>query len=158
MKHDEVLQALREARAQTDAALAGLGETELVDPGVIADWSVKDVLAHLTAWEAEMVTLLAKAKRGQKPKWPATQSETDALNAKWHKENKNRPLDRVRADFQGVRQQTVRQVEGLSDQELNQKWDWLRNRTALDLIASNSFRHELEHVAQIKEWRKKKLG
>ena len=160
MTRDEVLRALQDSRAQLEAALEGLTEAQLADPGVVGDWSAKDLLAHLTTWEAELVTLLAalRARRGQKPKWPASQAEIDALNAKWHKENKNRPLDRVLADWRGVRKQTVRQVEAMSDQELAQRWPWLRNRTPLDLIAGNSFGHEAEHMEQIREWRERKLG
>ncbi len=151
MNPKDLLRALADTRAQTEAALAGLTEDQLIDPGVIGDWSVKDILAHLTAWEAELVTLLVKVKRGQKPTWP-TPTEFDDLNAKWHKETKNRPLDRVLADWRGVRKQTVRQVEGLTEADLNQKWGWLRNRVAHDLIASNSCRHEAEHLAQIQAW------
>lgn len=151
MNPKDLLRALADTRAQTEAALAGLTEDQLVDPGVIGDWSVKDILAHLTAWEAELVTLLVKVKRGQKPTWPAP-AEFDDLNTKWHKETKNRPLDRVLADWRGVRKQTVRQVEGLTEADLNQKWGWLRNRVAHDLIAANSYSHEAEHLAQIQAW------
>ncbi len=158
MTRDEVLRALRESRAQMEAALEGLTEAQLADPGVVGDWSAKDLLAHLTTWEAELVTLLAKARRGQKPKWPASQAEIDALNEKWYKENKNRPLDRVLADWRGVRKQTVRQVEAMSDRELVQRWPWLRNRTPLDLIEGNSFGHEAEHLEHIREWRERKVG
>jgi hypothetical protein len=30
---------------------AGLPETRLVQPGVVDDWSVKDIVAHVTTWE-----------------------------------------------------------------------------------------------------------
>jgi hypothetical protein len=159
MKRDELLAALKESRAKMEAALAGLAEAQMVDPGVLGDWSVKDILSHLTAWEAELVTALAKSRQGKTPKLSGwTQSEIDALNAKWYKENKGRPLDRVLADFRGVRQQTIRQVEALNDRELAEPKPWLKNRPLFEYIRGDSFEHEAEHTAHILEWRRTKLG
>jgi len=159
MQRDEVVKALKESRTQMEAALAGLTETQMTDPGVVGDWSVKDVLSHLIAWEAELVTLLAKARQGKPPQPPArSQKDIDELNAKWYKENKNRPLDRVLADFHGVRKQTLRQVEALSDEEINAPRPWLRGEALLEWIEGDGFGHEAEHAAQIVEWRKMKLG
>jgi signal transduction histidine kinase len=50
-----------------EAALAGLDETQLLAAGACGTWSIKDVLAHLTACEAELVAGLSKARRGQSP-------------------------------------------------------------------------------------------
>ncbi|MBI4772319.1 MAG: ClbS/DfsB family four-helix bundle protein [Chloroflexi bacterium] len=159
MKRDEILAALQDSRAQMEATLAGLTAAQMIDPGVVGDWSVKDLLSHLTAWEAELVTALAKAKRGQTPKLSGwTDSEVDALNAKWYKENKNRPLERVLAHFRGVRQQTLRQVEALGEEELAEPKPWLKNRRLFEYIKGDTFEHEAEHAAHIREWRRHKLG
>ena len=159
MTRDEVVAALKDSRAQMEAALAGLSAAQMVDPGVVGDWSVKDLLSHLTVWEAEMVTALARSRQGKTPALSGwTEAEVDALNAKWYKENKNRPLDPVLADFHGVRKQTLRQVEALSDKELAAPAAWLKNRALFEFIKGDSFEHEAEHMAQIKEWRRRKLG
>ena len=39
----------------------------MIQPGVVGQWSLKDILVHLTLWEAELVTLLFQARQGQKP-------------------------------------------------------------------------------------------
>jgi hypothetical protein len=159
MTKAELLAALQDARAKMEAAMEGLTEAQMVDPGVVGDWSVKDVLSHITAWEAELVTALAKAKRGLSPQLQSwSQSDIDALNAKWHKEHKNRALDQVLEDFRGVRQQTLRHLEALTDEELAETKPWLRGTRLFEFIQGDTFEHDLEHAEHIRAWRRDKLG
>jgi uncharacterized protein (TIGR03083 family) len=157
MNRDELLKSLAASRAELDAALAGLAEAQMTEPGVMGDWTLKDVLAHLTAWEVELVTVLGKLARGQTPK-PAgqTDAETDALNAKWYRDYKNRPLDRVLADYHAVRPQTIRQVERLTVSDLTAPRKWLKGGTLHDMILSETIEHDAEHLPHIREWRKAK--
>jgi uncharacterized protein (TIGR03083 family) len=154
MKRDELLSALRESRAQMEQALSGLSEAQMTASGAMGEWSVKDLLTHLTAWEAEAVTALAKTKRGLKPNLPKD-SEVDAFNAKWYAENKARPLDRVLADWRGVRTQMLRQVESLTDHALAQPRAWLGGEALSDMIRSETCEHEAEHLPHLQEWRRK---
>lgn len=158
MKKTELLAAMEKSRAELDAALAGLTPEQMADPGALGDWSVKDILSHLTAWEAEAVTLLAKTRQGKT--YPAVHSdeEIEALNARWHKENKNRPLERVTADHAGVRKQMLRQLEGCTDTELNAPRPALKNGTLVEWVKGDTFEHEAEHAAHIVQWRQTKLG
>ena len=159
MTRDEILKTLRASRAQVEAVLTGLTHAQLTEPGALGEWSVKDLLSHLTAWEAEAVTVLAKVKRGQKPgKIPWEPAEVDALNAKWYKENKSRPLERVLADFRGVRAQMLRQVEALTDNDLAEPRPWFGQRALLEMIKAETFEHEAEHLPHLLEWRRSKLG
>ena len=159
MTKDEMLTALRDSRARLEAALQGLSEAQMMDPGVMGDWSVKDLLAHMTAWEAEAVRILARARAGQSTQPAATsEAEMNALNAKLYKENKNRPLENVLADFHGVHKQLLRQVEALSDADLNRPIAWLGNQNLASIVEGDGYGHEAEHLAHILAWRKAKLG
>ncbi len=159
MHRDEILKTLRDSRANMEAALAGLSDAQLTDPGAMGEWSVKDILSHLTAWEAEAVTVLAKAKQGRKPgRIPWADAEVDALNATWYKENRSRPLDRVLADFRGVRAQMLRQVESFTDQDLVEPRPWFENRALLEMIKAETFEHEAEHLPHVLAWRRKVSG
>ena len=51
MSRDDVLATLREASAKLDAALEHFDETEMVEARIHGDWTVKDVLAHLSSRE-----------------------------------------------------------------------------------------------------------
>ena len=156
MMRDEILKTLIASRAQVEAALTGLSDAQLIESGALDKWSVKDLLSHLTAWEAEAVTVLAKVKRGRKPgKIPWEPGEVDALNAQWYKENKSRPLERVLADFRGVRAQMLRQVEAFTDNNLAEPRPWFGNRALLEMIKAETFEHEAEHLPHLLEWRRK---
>ena len=43
----DLLAAMERERAKLDALLEGLTPARMVEPGVVGEWSVKDVMAHL---------------------------------------------------------------------------------------------------------------
>src|SRR4051794_4163137 len=129
MKRDELLAALEAARAKLDAALEGMSAEDLTAPGPVGDWSVKDLLAHITSWDVDLLTNLGKIKRGQKPgrtQWD--KALIQAQNEAWHQELKDRPLERVLADYDGVHAQVLRLVSSLTDAELEAPASWLGGR------------------------------
>ncbi|MBI2976145.1 MAG: ClbS/DfsB family four-helix bundle protein, partial [Chloroflexi bacterium] len=128
MNKSEILTALQSSRAAMLQALDGLSDSDRQQPGAVDQWSVKDVLAHLVRWEVELVTLLAQARQGKKPTYADFSPEkVDDVNAQWQRDDRDRPLEKILADFHGVRKQTIRQVESFSDDELtNPKlFQWL---------------------------------
>ena len=156
MNKDEILDALEDEREKLLDAIDGLPEEALLEPGVIEGWSIKDVLYHLSMWEAEMVKLLWQASQGQKPTTVHFgKIDVDATNAAWLAQGQERSLELVLADFQAVRRQTGRRVDIFSDADLNdpQHYSWLKGRPLWEWIAGDSFEHEAEHAAQIVEWR-----
>ncbi len=156
MTKQELLGALSEARSRLEAALAGLDEARLVAPGAGGDdWSIKDILSHLTAWEAEIVTGLARIRRGQTPgKTDYSAAEIAAQNAAWHAENKDRPLDRVLADFHGVRKQLLRQLEAYPDKDLSAPRKGLEAQTIAAWVRDWIVEHEHEHAEHLTAWRR----
>lgn len=161
MTSAELLQALTDSRAALEAAFVGLSEAQLQQPGATGEgaqpgsWAVRDVIAHCAAWEAELVTALAKLRRGSKPgKTDYSLAEIRAFNEKVYQENRKRPLETVLADFRGVRQQLLRQLDGLSEADLNAPRPWLDQHSLADWITGWVVQHETDHAAQIAAWRK----
>ncbi len=156
MKKTEIIQRLKDSREAFLAAIDGLTDEAMVEPGVVGEWSVRDLLVHLTLWEAGLVTTLYYVKLGRKPPAGSVTSETmDQKNARWYAENKDRPLERARADFVAVRQQTLRRVRALTQAEFDraEKLAWLEGAPLEKWIASDTYEHEAEHILQIREWR-----
>ncbi len=157
MKHAELSAALTAARARLDGAMQGLSADELTRPGVVGDWSVKDLMSHVTAWDVDLLTNLGKFKRGQKvgrTDWDSAAIE--AQNLAWHAEFKDRPLERVLTDYDGVHEQLLRQVDRLTDAELEAPAAWLQGRPLFQYFVGHVVNHEAEHAAELEEWRKKK--
>lgn len=160
MEKSKILSALKEEREKFMKTIDGLTDEDMQQPGAAGSWSVKDVISHLNQWEAEMVRLLFEIRQGQKPSSAHFSGrETDQLNSEWQQEAASRPLDRVLADFQAVRKQTIRRTQEFSQQDLSDpnRFPWLRGQPLEDWIAGDSFEHEAEHAAQISEWRSKNL-
>jgi hypothetical protein len=151
-----ILSELNASREAMLKALEDLDDDQMLEPGVIGDWSVKDILVHLSLWEAELVTLLWQAREGRKPTTAQLSRETvDELNARWYLIHKDRALDQVLEDFQAVRRQTARRVDAFTDQELADPglFPWLDREPLEHWIAEDSYGHEAEHMAQIITWR-----
>jgi hypothetical protein len=156
MNQSDLLVAIKTARTKLEAALQGLTDDQLQVPGASGEWSVKDILAHITAWEVDLLTNLGKAKRGQKPgKATWTQAEIETQNAKWQADYRDRPLERVLEDFHGVHKQIVRLVEGLSDRELAAPVQWRRGQPLHDFIVDYVVDHEADHWPDLRAWRQK---
>ena len=156
MDKKELIETLEDSHQELLEMLEGLPEVILTEPGVTGTWSIKDILAHLTYWEGQTVTLLFQMKRGM-PK-PTTvhfgDEPVDALNERWHAQGKDRPLAMVWSDFVGVRKQTVRRVSEFSDEDLQNpaRFAWLKGKPLWEFIVSDTVTHEEEHADAIRDW------
>lgn len=153
---EELIRKLESSREEFSASIEGLPEEAYIETGILDNWSLKDILAHLTMWEAQVITLLFRAYT--KPK-PGTvhfgQETTDELNERWFNQNKDRTLEQVLDDFEGVRNQTIRRLEDFSEKDLfNVKaFDWLDGQALWQWIAEETYEHEEDHRGQILSWR-----
>ncbi len=158
MTKDEVRVALDDSRNQLLDAIDGLTPDQLQTHGVVGEWSVRDVLQHISMWEAELVRLLAHVEQGRRPTGDALSRRPDfaKINARWHTETMERPLESVLEDLHGVRRQTIRRIETLSDDELAHARPeaWLHGNALWRWIAEYTFEHEREHTAQVRAWRR----
>ena len=155
MKKDELLDALEDEREKFLDAIDGLSDEELIEPGVVGEWSVKDIIFHICMWEADLINLLWQLSQGEKPSTAYfTNSSVDETNAAWQEISKTRSLDQTLADFEAVRKQTCRKVRAIPEKDLIDpaRYEWLEGSPLWEWIAGDSFEHEIEHSAQIREW------
>lgn len=154
MSKREVIEDLKAARANLLDAIAGLPDDALLRVGAVGVWSVKDVLAHLTAWESELVTALSKLD-GKRAPAILDIEDIDEWNAEQYRVNAPRPLDVVLEDFHGVHKHLLRAIEGLDERTLtdNRRFPWMEGEPLSYLIAENATWHEEEHAEEIRDWR-----
>ncbi|RPJ50721.1 MAG: ClbS/DfsB family four-helix bundle protein [Chloroflexi bacterium] len=156
MDKTELIEMLEDGRQEMLEMIEDLPDEVLLEPGVAGEWSIKDILAHLTFWEGQIVTLLFQAKGGMvKPTTAHFGKETvDDVNKRWYEAGKQRSLDIVWQDWTGVRNQTIRRVAEFSDKDLNdpQRFPWLGEIPLNQWIANDSYEHEDEHADQIRDW------
>ena len=157
MTKDDVMEALEDQRENLLDAIEGLSDEQMVEPGVTGNWSVKDILYHLSLWEADLVKRLWQFSQNEKPTYLAhNEAEMHALNEAWFRQGLGRPLERVLDDLAAVRKQTVRRVASLPDRDFEAPPAWLKKPSLGEWIGEDSFKHEAEHAEQIREWRKQR--
>lgn len=161
MKKSDIQDKLDEERERLLVALEPLPDEALLEPGAMGDWSVADILAHLTAWESEMVTGLMQINQGKTPKkMIAAFGDVDGYNARRYEENKGRDIDRIFDDLQGVRVQLEQWLDEFSDKDLSDpnRYKWSEGITLAHIIKENSYGHEAEHTPQIEDFAKRWLS
>ncbi len=101
--------------------LSRLSPAQMIEPGMLGEWSVKDVLAHLYEWEQMVLGWLAVTERGEIPVVPAEGykwSQLPALNEEIRQKHSDRPLDEILALFRDSYNQVMKTIESLSEETL----------------------------------------
>jgi uncharacterized protein (TIGR03083 family) len=148
----EFCQALRTGRADWDTLLDQIGEERMTQPGAAGDWTIKDIVAHVTWHEREMLGVLRERALVGSDLWNLP---LDERNAAIYNQNKDRPLDDVLKESRQVYPQLLELVESLSDEDLNDPSrfsDMPAEWPPRDLVGSNTFEHYADHVAAIRVW------
>jgi len=153
LTREDVRDSLARERGKLLAALDGLSEEEMTRPGVAGQWSVRDVLAHILAWEEEAVTRLGllAADRPQDFARITNEEELNAWNARAHQRYAGLPLAEVMRRLELVQGRVLAGLDSLSDERLGTDegpvpvHNWLPECT---------YAHEQEHCADILAWRR----
>jgi len=115
---------LSESAKEHDALeqlLATLTPEQMVQPGIVGEWSAKDVLAHLTEWEQMVLGWYHAGQTGDSPSLPAPGfkwSELPALNQVIYEKYRDRSLADVLDAFRASYRQITAWVESLSEEDL----------------------------------------
>jgi hypothetical protein len=156
MNKSEFLDGLREENRQWKALLEQIGEARMDQPGVAADWSIKDIVAHLTGWRRRTVARLQAAQRGEgepAPYWPAHLQTDDEINAWIYEANRGRSVREVLDDSDHVFQQLLAAVEGLPDEVLSDPARHLPWLEAESITPGDFFGHfHEEHEPDMRAW------
>ncbi len=149
-----LLAELEQEWANIERFCAGLSEADMITPGKEGEWSVKDILVHLSAWEKYLLDRLGYVMTGQHPQYPVMTSWDDVhhFNAQVYTENKDRPLTSVVIEFRSLYRGVMTVLEALDEKILNMPYtyDFPDDAlTLLQLIRSNTFEHYREHCTAI---------
>jgi hypothetical protein len=142
-----LLKKLDQAWVALKESYTGLPHSRLTEPGVTGDWSVKDVLAHVTTWEAEALKHLPLIMTGGRPPRYVTFGGIDAFNAKMTDANRGRSLADVLTELDDTHARLLEFVRRMPAQHFTDK-SRARRRLRLDTYA-----HYPEHAEAIRRWR-----
>jgi hypothetical protein len=95
---EQLLALIHAEHTKLDKKMDGLSAEEMVFPGAMGDWSVKDILAHLMDWEQRLVSWYEAGLRGDVLHLPAPGfhwGQLPALNQQGYEHHKHRSLQNV---------------------------------------------------------------
>ena len=96
MNRQQLLKQLDTAWMAFKESYAGLSDSQLTEPGVRGDWSVKDLIAHVTWWEEEALKHLPLIiKGGRPPRYSIQYGGIDAFNAQMTEQKRGLSLSDV---------------------------------------------------------------
>jgi hypothetical protein len=127
---------------------AGLPESRLTEPGVTDDWSVKDILAHVTTWEDEALKHLPLIIAGGRPPRYVTYGGIDAFNERMTEQKRNLSLSDVLGQMEDTHRRLIAFVQSVPEEHFTGDTR-ARRRLRLD-----TYSHYPLHAEAIREWRK----
>ena len=137
--------------------------TEQATPGINGDWAIKDLLTHLTAWEALFLGWYAAGERGETPAMPAPDhtwgwKSLGELNQRLFLQHKDTPPATAAANFATSHAQVVALIETLSDTELFTPghYGWLGKAPLAASIRANTYNHYRWATKLIRQWERGK--
>jgi hypothetical protein len=147
MDRSSLRDAIEVGRARLDAALARYDDAAMLER-VDDEWTRKDVLAHLEAWERRVVSLLNGLRSGD---LSDDAIETDELNARFHARDRDRALEEVRASEAEAYRALLAAIDGASDEELfdGSHFAWTDGDPLAGWFRGNGDEHYDEHLEQL---------
>jgi len=139
-------------RAGLLGQLLGLDDETLTKALAVGDWTVKDVLAHIAAWDRWQHQAMRALVEGEAPDLSAgedSHAANDAFVSLWH----DRCLAELLAELQSAREDWVVWMASLPEDEFFQRRsyggeDWSFYGHQIQVM----WQHDAEHAEQIAIW------
>ena len=159
----ELLAGVRTGRAELDNFVAGLRDEQLTAPGPGGDWSIKEHLYHLAAWErkvlAQMHDMSIPAALGiDQAIWD--RDDLDELNAAIAAQGRDLPLAETLAFCRHTHQTLLAAIERYPESDYNKPGyppaadghdpDGAAGGPMVGYIIGNTYAHYEEHLGYIK--------
>jgi len=153
----ELLEDLKAGRVELLAAIEGLSEPEMICPGVVGEWSVKDTLAHIAAWDKETRAVIHAFATQEDPVFDYKISGKRGFarwNAREVEKRRDLSVAQILAELEEARQELVELVQGLTEEQLSRRAvpPWRHPTTARRNLEVQA-KHDREHAEQIIAWR-----
>lgn len=158
---EHILAALREIFEHWQALLAGMNKEQLSAPLLPDEWSPKDVMTHLWAWQQRSIARCEAVLLNREPEYPQWlagvdpegEGSPDQINAWIHQNYRNQSWSQVYLNWSQGFTRFLEIAGKISEKDLldSDKYPWLQGYPlALSLISS--YDHHQEHFEQLVAW------
>lgn len=144
-----------------ESLLAPLTADQMTQPGVLGEWAVKDVLAHLYEWQQMFFGWYEAGLRGETVKTPGrgyNWGQLPALNQEIFEMYRAEPLEAVLANFRDAHKRTMALTEQVDEEALFKPgcYAWLGKNTLAAYINANTGSHYRWARTELRKALKKK--
>ncbi len=146
-----IQEQLSKAWQEFGELVEGLSEREMLEPGVVEGWSVKDMLGHIAFWAqkaADDLKLVAEGRQDEMHQFTQMQ-EADEWNAREWQRRKDMPLAEIEAEWERSHEAARAVLESTPAEKLDLQ---VTGRRTDIRFAGDTFLHYREHAEQIRAW------
>jgi hypothetical protein len=158
---EHILAALREKFDRWEELLTSLSEKEITAPQFDLDWSIKDVIAHLWAWQQISIARMEAGVLDSKPAYPGWilsigkdwEEDADRVNALTFDTNHEKPWSEVYENWRTGYLRFLDLGTKISERNLldSDRYSWLKGYS-LAFILVASYEHHQEHLEKLQKW------
>lgn len=151
----ELIERFRADMQRLLRAVNSLSEAQRTKP-IYNDWTVKEILAHVAAWDRELVRGLDELLAGRRPAFPGYREAE--FNARVVETSRSAALPDVLAEAHSAHEALVGRIEALTDEAWEQptpyRWG---NRAPMTVGSLFDYTYQGEthyggHAREIEEW------
>ena len=142
---ERILDAVGSARRDLEDAIASVPEGRIDEPGVVVEWSARDLAGHVTTWEREAAQALRRYLSDGDLKALVTWTDVDGLNARESRRKRQLSLAHLRREFDESHLQLIALLSEFPEGELAS--EEVEKRIRVD-----TYDHYAEHTAHIRDW------
>jgi hypothetical protein len=161
---EHILAALREQFISWEELLASLTEKQINAPHFDLSWSIKDVMAHLWAWQQISISRMEAGVHDREPEYPkwittlGAEWEEDAnrVNALTFETNHKKPWSEIYQNWKSGFLYFLKLGNEISERDLldRDRYPWLKGYP-LAFILIASYDHHQEHLEKLLNWLRK---
>ena len=129
------------------AACQGLPADALLEPGVVGEWSVKDLMAHVATWELESLSALPVIAQGGRTPRYSRYGGIDGFNMLKWREFQAWSIDDLHARLVQAHREVLAFLDEVEEHLFNQETRFRRR------LRWDTYGHYPEHTRQVLEWR-----
>ena len=145
-KGELLLEAAREYKALHEA-LHGLNEEQMAEVW-LGTWSVKEIVAHMSGWHRELLPVLERLARGERPvPEGVSYDDVDAWNARFAATAHGREVAELLLELDRSHEDFMQAADRVPAER------WQPGKTTHRIVDDNSAHHYREHADQIRAWR-----
>jgi hypothetical protein len=158
---DHILAAMREQFESWEKLLASLSEQEITTPHFDFDWSIKDVMAHLWAWQQISIARMEGGVLDREPEYPKWivesienwEEDANRVNALTFERNHEKPWSEIYHNWKNGFLRFLELGVKISERDLldGDRYPWMKGYSLAGILIA-SYDHHQEHLEKLTHW------